>query len=962
MKSKIHNRVIALIFCLAVAIQVKGQVSYYVGQTVSLSVEKHAGSTYYWSVYADVNTSIAIDASLYSFTSPANDAETTIVFSQAGTYYPAVFESSTGGCFTGRYIPIVILENQNTVQFSNSGNTICFGELEPSYSIPVTFTDQAGNPLVPSHFPITINLTIDGGPQTPQSISYADQQLIIDPALLSGGGTSKQTYAIAITGATDAQNLTIQAQTGHDTYTLTTLAQPQITFNQNNIELNQYDQQSFTVSGETDFIYHWELTDPNGATTILSSIDPQTETISFDLAGAYVLTVRAKALNGCESEVLSKAITVNPDESDPEPTPEVVPTFAVNDINLGWKNQLVTGSVLSNDLYGSGTIELTVISQPDASLGKLKSFNRTSGEYTFEPSAGFTGDAVFQYLLCETRTDGTKLCSKAQATIQVLDTNLSVAGPAAADKFFAVGVNGSLSGNFLIGDINLSQRTSSISNLNQSSLNGKLTTTNDGSFNYTSATDFSGAVDFNYKVCDGSNCDWATVTIYVLDTEFDSQYLFAGDEGFYNSGILNASLPANRRVDGATDYNYSVVTGPADGTVLLNGDGTFTYTPNAGQTGYFTDQFVYRICTSAGCSQATAYVSSYIEEPVAIVKNIFTTGACVPITLDASKSTGVEPLVFSWSPAANLSDAASAAPLFVPGESTGYTLTLTDALGNTDSRTVTVQVDAAPDVVTDPLIFVENSGQSLLLDASASTGVGLTFSWTSGNNGVIVSGQNKATPEVKGVGKYYVDITDRNGCTDRDSVIVGVWIQAVDDQTQALVNAYVSINVLRNDIPQGDLNPSSVSIVVPPSNGIAEVQPDSTIIYTPDLDFIGQDNFVYQVCTFTKQCDEATVLVMVNEESLFIPNAFTPNGDGYNDYFEIKGLDEYTRPQLEIFNRWGNLVYQSNNYGSSTGFWNGVANRGIRVGDGQVPSGTYFYYLNLGTGNGKLSGFIYIDR
>ena len=171
----------------------------------------------------------------------------------------------------------------------------------------------------------------------------------------------------------------------------------------------------------------------------------------------------------------------------------------------------------------------------------------------------------------------------------------------------------------------------------------------------------------------------------------------------------------------------------------------------------------------------------------------------------------------------------------------------------------------------------------------------------------------------------------------------------------------MSINVLRNDIPQGDLNPESVSIVIPPANGVAEVRSDSTIVYTPDQEFVGQDNFVYQVCTYQNRCDEANVLVVVSEEALFIPNAFTPNGDGFNDYFEIKGLRKYDNVDLKIYNRWGNLIYQANHYGQN-GWWDGVANVGVRLGNGPVAAGTYFYSLNLGKGQQRLSGFVYIER
>ena len=64
----------------------------------------------------------------------------------------------------------------------------------------------------------------------------------------------------------------------------------------------------------------------------------------------------------------------------------------------------------------------------------------------------------------------------------------------------------------------------------------------------------------------------------------------------------------------------------------------------------------------------------------------------------------------------------------------------------------------------------------------------------------------------------------------------------------------------------------------------------------------------------------------------FIPNVFTPNGDGNNDVFEIKGLDHYDRVEVLIFNRWGNEVYRDNHYQNS---WDGQG----------LNEGTYYYLV-----------------
>jgi len=68
--------------------------------------------------------------------------------------------------------------------------------------------------------------------------------------------------------------------------------------------------------------------------------------------------------------------------------------------------------------------------------------------------------------------------------------------------------------------------------------------------------------------------------------------------------------------------------------------------------------------------------------------------------------------------------------------------------------------------------------------------------------------------------------------------------------------------------------------------------------------------------------------------NLVVPNLFTPNGDGTNDVFEIRGLDRFAQNDLVIVNRWGNEVYKSNNYQNN---WSGEG----------LNEGTYYYLLRV---------------
>jgi len=83
-----------------------------------------------------------------------------------------------------------------------------------------------------------------------------------------------------------------------------------------------------------------------------------------------------------------------------------------------------------------------------------------------------------------------------------------------------------------------------------------------------------------------------------------------------------------------------------------------------------------------------------------------------------------------------------------------------------------------------------------------------------------------------------------------------------------------------------------------------------------------------------------TVLII---DKFLVPEVFTPNGDGVNDFFVIKGIQK-TENTLTIFNRWGNKVYKMDNYDNT---WGGMPNVSGTLGNQKLPQGTYYYILEF---------------
>jgi gliding motility-associated-like protein len=144
-------------------------------------------------------------------------------------------------------------------------------------------------------------------------------------------------------------------------------------------------------------------------------------------------------------------------------------------------------------------------------------------------------------------------------------------------------------------------------------------------------------------------------------------------------------------------------------------------------------------------------------------------------------------------------------------------------------------------------------------------------------------------------------------------------------------------------------------------NGVIE-RPGSVanlcFIYTSFDDFVGEEVIVFTVCDngIPIACINVDVRINVTLDlRVQIYKAFTPDGDNINDVWVIENIQNYPNNQVMIFDRWGGLIFSARGYNNENVVWDGSSHQsGLRP----VPSGTYFYKIDLGDGYPTQKGFV----
>ena len=262
---------------------------------------------------------------------------------------------------------------------------------------------------------------------------------------------------------------------------------------------------------------------------------------------------------------------------------------AVNDSYTTLENTALTvpaAGVLANDTDADGDpLTAAVVAGPTHGTLGLNS----NGSFTYTPNAGYRGADSFTYQA----NDGTLNSNTATVNLTITD-NAPVANNDAYSMFKNTTLTVPLATGVLSNDTD-ADNDPLTSVLVTGPSHGSLALNPNGSFTYTPNTGFNGTDSFTYQANDGTlNSNTATVTLSVGDHQpiaFNDTYTFPSNAvlNVPQKGVLTNDTDA----DGDPLTAIPLVTGPAHGSLTLNADGSFTYTPFAPNTNG-TDSFTYQ--------------------------------------------------------------------------------------------------------------------------------------------------------------------------------------------------------------------------------------------------------------------------------------------------------------------------------------------------------------------------------
>lgn len=388
-----------------------------------------------------------------------------------------------------------------------------------------------------------------------------------------------------------------------------------------------------------------------------------------------------------------------------------------------------------------------------------------------------------------------------------------------------------------------------------------------------------------------------------------------------SSAVLNAS--------GAVSYTWS---GPA----AYNAVGATQTIPNMSTLN--SGNYTVTATDINGCSNFViipvyVFPSTTINANAGVGTNTFCSGANINLYGNSSA------LSYTWSgPGGFASNLQNPTINNANTLSSGvYTLIVTDINACNNSDTVSVNIKNTPALISSNGAQT-CAGKNEVLTANFGPGVSVNWYNDLSLSSPLASNTNTYIPSLTTNGTYtfYAQGT-LSGCTSSAVVVIANYYNISASILSSTLNGVAPLSVQFTNTSTG-INASNNSNWWFGDGNSSNSYNASNVFQLPGT-------YTVQLVVSNGLCaDTADVIINVNPALVFVPEIFTPNGDGHNDFFAVKNIDYFKDNELQIYNRWGNLVYKMSNYNNS---WNGNSNVSDKIGGGKLPAGTYFYLLQL---------------
>ncbi|WGK65037.1 Ig-like domain-containing protein [Croceiramulus getboli] len=629
--------------------------------------------------------------------------------------------------------------------------------------------------------------------------------------------------------------------------------------------------------------------DPDTDVEVTSVTDPENGSVVINADGTVTYTPDPDFVG---EDTFEYTVTVtNPDGTTSEETATVTVTVTpVNDVMDDTattpEDTPVVIDVLANDGFDPDTdVEVTSVTDPENGSVVINA----DGTVTYTPDPDFVGEDTFEYTVTVTNPDGTTSEETATVTVTVTPVNDVMDDTATTPEDTPVVIDVLANDGF---DPDTEVEVTSVTDPE----NGSVVINADGTVTYTPDPDFVGEDTFEYTVTvtnpDGTTSEetaTVTVTVTPVDDVMDDTATTPEDTP------VVIDVLANDGFDPDTDVEVTSVTDPENGSVVINADGTVTYTPDPDFVGEDTFEYTVTVTNPDGTtSEETATVTVTVTPVDDVMDDTATTPEDTPVVIDVLANDGFDPdtevEVTSVTDPENGSVVINADgtvtytpdPDFVGEDTFEYTVTVTNPDGTTSEETATVTVTVTPvdDVMDDTATTPEDT--PVVIDVLANDGfdpdteVEVTSVTDPENGSVVINADGTVTytPDPDFVGEdtfeYTVTVTNPDGTTSEETATVTVTVTPVDDVMDDTAttpeDTPVVIDVLANDGFDPDTE-VEVTSVTDPENGSVVINADGTVTYTPDPDFVGEDTFEYTVTVTnpdgTTSEETATVTVTV---------------------------------------------------------------------------------------------------